>query len=74
MKLILIIFLALISVNKDIKFDFGAYKFGSDWNVIDDGVMGGLSKGKMEFTENTVKFYGKVSTEKMADSPLSKVH
>jgi len=33
-----------------------------DWTVINDGVMGGLSKGKLEFTErNTMKFSGSLS-------------
>ena len=33
-----------------------------DWKVINDGVMGGLSKGNLEFTErNTMKFSGSLS-------------
>ena len=33
-----------------------------DWTVTNDGIMGGLSKGKLEFTErNTMKFSGSLS-------------
>ncbi len=34
-----------------------------DWYIIDDGVMGGLSKGHAVFTEGGLLFYGQVSLE-----------
>ena len=43
--------------------DFGKEKGGSEWNVIVDGVMGGLSTGKATFTDNTVQFTGNLSLE-----------
>jgi hypothetical protein len=33
------------------------------WQVINDGVMGGLSKGKTKVLEQAFNFYGRVSTE-----------
>ena len=35
----------------------------SGWYIINDGVMGGLSKGQARFTEQGVLFYGNVSLE-----------
>lgn len=43
--------------------DFGTDKAGQDWVVINDGVMGGLSEGDVEFRENSVLFSGAVSLE-----------
>jgi hypothetical protein len=35
-----------------------------EWRIVDDGVMGGLSKGKISFTDSgTMKFSGKLSLE-----------
>ena len=45
------------------KFDFGKKKFGSDWRIVNDGVMGGLSEGAVNFTDNSVVFKGTVSLE-----------
>ncbi|MEM9051153.1 MAG: CIA30 family protein [Bacteroidota bacterium] len=33
----------------------------NNWYIVNDGVMGGLSKGKIEYTENTVLFTGELS-------------
>ena len=34
------------------------------WRIVDDGVMGGLSKGQVSFSKtNTLRFYGKLSLE-----------
>ncbi|MCZ4410122.1 CIA30 family protein [Cryomorphaceae bacterium 1068] len=33
----------------------------NDWNVVNDGVMGGLSKGKLTYTESSVIFEGELS-------------
>jgi hypothetical protein len=45
-----------------------SYKFSSesisDWNIVNDGVMGGLSKGSFEVqADGNGKFFGSVSTE-----------
>ncbi len=45
------------------KFDFGTGKAGNEWRVINDGVMGGLSKGQLNFTSNALTFKGRVSLE-----------
>ena len=45
------------------KLDFGKEKFGSDWRIINDGVMGGLSQGEASLTNNSVIFKGRVSLE-----------
>ena len=47
----------------DFTFDFGNGKNGQEWRVVNDGVMGGLSRGKVEFTENSFIFSGSVSLE-----------
>lgn len=45
-------------------FDFSSNTNISSWIIIDDGVMGGKSQGKMQLTEEGHgMFYGKVSTE-----------
>jgi len=43
--------------------DFSDKKQYSDWQIVNDGVMGGLSKGYVEPTSKGVKFYGKISLE-----------
>lgn len=48
---------------KSEKIDFGLKKDGKNWQVVNDGVMGGLSQGKAVLTENTVLFKGKVSLD-----------
>lgn len=45
------------------KLDFGKEKFGANWRVVNDGVMGGLSQGSLTFTDNSLIFKGKVSLE-----------
>lgn len=53
-----------ILTNSDFSsFDFGSNKDGNDWFIINDGVMGGLSKGQVTFTDNTLTFTGSVSLE-----------
>ncbi len=40
----------------------GNEKFG--WQIVNDGVMGGLSEGNMEFTDaNTMRFFGELSLQ-----------
>ena len=45
------------------KIDFGANKDGRSWQVVNDGVMGGLSQGKAALTENSILFKGTVSLD-----------
>ena len=57
-------FLILLSLVVDpLKIDFGADKGGQDWRVVNDGVMGGLSEGKANFTESSILFKGTVSLD-----------
>lgn len=45
------------------KIDFGQGKDGRSWLVVNDGVMGGLSQGDAQLTENSILFKGKVSLD-----------
>ena len=45
------------------EFNFGKNKSGEDWGIINDGVMGGLSKGKAQMRENSLLFSGTISLE-----------
>ncbi|OJJ20789.1 hypothetical protein BKI52_09400 [marine bacterium AO1-C] len=64
MKFLLIsILLLFMTPPTATKLDFGKKKFGSDWLIINDGVMGGLSQGEVAFTNNSVIFKGRVSLE-----------
>lgn len=45
------------------KIDFGKQKDGRNWQVVNDGVMGGLSQGNAELTDNSILFKGKVSLD-----------
>lgn len=45
------------------KIDFGIQKDGSNWLVVNDGVMGGLSQGDAQLTENSILFKGTVSLD-----------
>lgn len=44
-------------------FDFRDHKDALAWTIINDGVMGGLSKGQILHQDNSGIFKGKVSTE-----------
>lgn len=48
-------------VAQPLSFDFGTRQTGTDWQVVNDGVMGGLSEGKAELDENSLVFTGTVS-------------
>jgi NADH dehydrogenase [ubiquinone] 1 alpha subcomplex assembly factor 1 len=64
MKTILLLFLFPILMNDSLLFDFNKKTNSSEWKIIDDGVMGGLSKGKFKIDENgNGVFFGAVSTE-----------
>jgi len=59
--LILIMFGTMNAQNS--MFDFSLSDAKNGWLIVNDGVMGGLSKGNIEFTEAQAKFSGNVSTD-----------
>lgn len=63
MNIINIFILLIVQTQPMLNIDFGKDKMGVDWNVINDGVMGGLSQGKVAYLENSVHFKGSVSLE-----------
>ena len=44
-QLIILLFSLTLNQQNSILIDFGKEKIGRYWNVVNDGVMGGLSKG-----------------------------
>lgn len=44
-------------------FEFGEDSNTMDWYIVNDGVMGGLSQSKVEYTAESLKFSGRVSLE-----------
>jgi hypothetical protein len=50
-----------MSYNTNYKIDFGQATGGQDWMIVNDGVMGGLSKSTAIFTENSLLFNGTLS-------------
>lgn len=62
MRLLFIIFMFLSFTNNK-KIDFGKKKDGRNWQVVNDGVMGGLSEGEAQLTEDSVFFKGNVSLD-----------
>lgn len=52
-----------LMVAQQSEIDFGKYKDGKSWEITNDGVMGGLSKGDYRFTDDGVVFDGTVSLE-----------
>ncbi|MEM1340015.1 MAG: CIA30 family protein [Bacteroidota bacterium] len=71
--LMIIGLVSLLSMN-NIKFDFGSDKDGRDWEILNDGVMGGLSKGKLELDKNSIKFTGKASLDNYGGFTSVKSH
>ena len=61
--LLFVSILMLSSAIDPFEFDFGKDKSGEDWWVINDGVMGGLSKGRAEMKDNSLFFSGTISLE-----------
>ena len=53
----------IVPMNEIFEIDFGEGKGGTTWRITNDGVMGGLSKGSIEFTDNSLLFSGTVSLE-----------
>lgn len=63
MKILLILLLTFM--NTSIIYDFNKDSSKSDWRIIDDGVMGGLSQGKFSIdSDGNGVFSGTVSLEK----------
>jgi len=50
----------LLSIGQ-IEYNFGKQKDGADWVAVNDGVMGGLSKGELSLTNKSLKFTGNIS-------------
>lgn len=50
-------------MNNEFKIDFGTNKIEEGWQVVNDGVMGGLSQGGIEYEESAMKFFGTLSLE-----------
>lgn len=64
MKSILFLLVIMIMTNNTkYRIDFGRTKGGQDWIVVNDGVMGGLSKSTATITESSLLFKGTVSLE-----------
>lgn len=61
--LTMILILTLTYSPNNTKIDFGQKKDGQSWQVVNDGVMGGLSRGRAELTENSILFKGTVSLD-----------
>ncbi|WP_298422842.1 CIA30 family protein [uncultured Kordia sp.] len=64
MKRILLVSLlifAQVTIAQKLKVDFGSDLDGERWQIINDGVMGGLSKGKTFMFDDCVVFSGTVS-------------
>jgi len=67
MRIIYAFLFLIISTNsllgQQILIDFGSSTGGQYWSVTNDGVMGGLSKGRAYLTDSSVVFQGEVSLE-----------
>lgn len=64
MQLFIILLMTLLNTsNGTLEIDFGKNKDGQDWRIINDGVMGGLSKGVGNLDEDAMIFSGEVSLE-----------
>lgn len=64
MKTMLILSIILsLSYKANYKIDFGKKTGGQDWNVVNDGVMGGMSNSTAELTSSSLLFKGSISLE-----------
>lgn len=50
-------------MNNEFKIDFGTNEIQEGWRIVNDGVMGGLSRGRINYEESSMKFYGTLSLE-----------
>ncbi|MEN0051314.1 MAG: CIA30 family protein [Bacteroidota bacterium] len=60
---VFLLLLGSLLISNNLKIDFGKDGMGQDWQVINDGVMGGLSTGTINFTDTSLVFKGSVSLE-----------
>ncbi|MEL6140340.1 MAG: CIA30 family protein [Bacteroidota bacterium] len=63
MMRIMILFTSLSFFSNSIHIDFGNNEGGMDWQVVNDGVMGGLSQGKAILSDSSVIFAGTISLD-----------
>ena len=61
--LIILLFPFLMQQQNNYQIDFGEEKKGLYWSVVNDGVMGGLSRGRKKLTKNSLLFKGNVSLD-----------
>ena len=58
------LFLLIPKLEAEVIYDFKKDRYSGDWRIINDGVMGGLSSGKLGIDDNgNGVFYGFVSLE-----------
>ena len=50
-------------MDNEFKIDFGTNEIQEGWQVVNDGVMGGLSQGKVAYGKSSMKFSGTLSLE-----------
>jgi len=58
-----VLFFSLLVTPATYTINFGEQTEQPNWRIINDGVMGGMSKGKVEFRKNSVLFSGTISLE-----------
>ena len=51
------------SSSDTLKIDFGIGKNGQNWRTVNDGVMGGLSRGVLKYEKDFVHYEGKISLD-----------
>lgn len=56
----LTLFIFIVTTNNTFTIDFGTKK-ESRWSAVNDGVMGGLSEGKVSYSDEVLSFVGSVS-------------
>ena len=63
MRLALIALLSFLTSfeSNTVSFDFGTMQDGTSWRAINDGVMGGLSRGLLSVTDSSLVFSGQLS-------------
>lgn len=59
--LFIIYALTVVPNKSSMLFDFGINKSGATWRAVNDGVMGGLSAGKLAFESTYASFNGQLS-------------
>ncbi len=59
----LLITLSLLFLSDTLKINLGSKSNSSNWSIVNDGVMGGLSRGQLAFEDQHIRFSGKLSLE-----------